>query len=215
MDAAAFLQRALSAVAMPTLYWLSKGGYTQAEAATPAARAQPGRPIDVAHEFEVMRRQRPQVYAAYAAALTQSGLTLAELPQQACDCSGFVCWALDVARDGSPLPGGWLGTDAIYADATGPKHLFTAVDQPSPGVLVVYPKPQVQGTEGTPGHIGIVTEVAADGSVTRVLHCAPDNFLLPPPAGQPRNAIAQTGPAHFAADPRTRYVAWLGFESAA
>jgi hypothetical protein len=169
----------------------------------------------VAREFEAMRLQRPKVHAAYVEGLAQSGLTLDALPQQACDCSGFVCWALGIARDGAPLDGGWIGTDAVYADALGGQRLFKPVAQAVPGVLVVFPKPQGQGAEGPPGHIGIVTEVAADGSVVSVLHCAPDNFLLPPPAGRPRNAIAQTGPAHFAADARTRYVAWRGFETAA
>jgi hypothetical protein len=153
------------------------------------------------------------VHAAYVKGLEQSGLTLAELPQQACDCSGFVCWALGVPRDGAVVPGGWIGTDAVYADATGPQRLFKTVDKAAPGVLVVFPKPQGQGPEGPPGHIGIVTEVAADGSLARVLHCAPDNFLLQPPDGLPRNAIAETGPAHFDADPRTRFVAWRGFET--
>lgn len=216
MDTAAFLQRALSAVAMPTLYLLGKGGYRYDEAHVPAASAQPGRSVDVAHEFNLMRVQRPDVYADYEVVRVQLGLTLDELPAQACDCSGFVCWALGVPRDGSPLPEGWINTDSIYADAIRAQRLFKAVDQASPGVLVVYPKPEVPvGKKGPPGHIGIVTEVAADGSVTRVLHCAPDNFPLPPPAGQPRNAIAQTGPAHFTADPRSRYVAWRGFDGAA
>ncbi len=215
MNTEAFVQRALSAVALPTLYWLGKGGWTQAEAAQPAASARPGRPIDVAREFEAMRRQRPQVHAAYLAGLAQSGLTLAELPPQACDCSGFVCWALGIARDGAPLEGGWIGTDAVYADALGAQRLFTPVERAAAGVLMVFPQPRGQGSEGPPGHIGIVTAVAADGSVARVLHCAPENLLLPPPAGLPRNAIAQTGPEHFAADPRTRFVVWRGFEAAA
>jgi hypothetical protein len=211
MNTEAFLQRALSAREMPTLYWLGKGGWTHTE----AAPAQPGRPLAVAREFEAMRVQRPKVHAAYVKGLAQSGLSLAELPQQACDCSGFVCWALGVPRDGAPVPGGWIGTDAVYADAMGPQHLFKPVDKAAPGVLVVFPKPQGQGPEGPPGHIGIVTEVAADGSVARVLHCAPDNFLLQPPNGLPRNAIAETGPDHFDADPRTRFVAWRAFESTA
>jgi hypothetical protein len=211
MNTEVFLQRARSAREMPTLYWLGKGGWTHTE----AAPAQPGRPLDVTREFEAMRLQRPKVHAAYVAGLAQSGLTLAELPQQACDCSGFVCWALGVPRDGAAVPGGWIGTDAVYADAMGPQRLFKSVEKAAPGVLVVFPKPQGQGPEGPPGHIGIVTEVAADGRVARVLHCAPDNFLLAPQDGLPRNAIAETGPAHFDADARTRFVAWRGFETAA
>lgn len=214
MDHTDFLQRAASAAGSPTLYWLGKGGWLQAETAQPAARAQPGRPIDVARELEALQRQRPRVHAAYMDALARTGLTLAGLPTLACDCSGFVCWALGVARDGAVLAGGWIGTDAIVADALGARLLFEPAAQAAPGVLIVHPKPRAAGADGPPGHIGIVTAVASDDGrprASRVLHCAPENFLLPAAAGRVRSAIVETGPAHFDADPRSMLVNWRGF----
>jgi hypothetical protein len=213
MNIDAFLQRARSASSMPTLYWLGKGGWTRAEQKAGQVPAEPGRRIEVAREFEAMRRQRPKVHAAYLAALAQSGLSLAALPALACDCSGFVCWALGIARDSAPWNGGWIGTDAVHADALAARRLFRPAERAAPGAMLVYPKPRGQGADGPPGHIGIVTAVASDGKVSRVLHCAPDNYLLPPSAGLPRNAIAETGTELFDADPRCLLVAWRGFDA--
>ena len=206
-----FLQRARSACSMPTLYWLGKGGWTRAEQKAGRVPAEPGRRIEVEREFEAMRTQRPKVHEAYLAALAQSGLSLAALPGQACDCSGFVCWALGIARDSAPWNGGWIGTDAVHADALGARRLFTPLERAVSGAMLVYPKPRGQGADGPPGHIGIVTAIAGDGKVSRVLHCAPNNYLLPPSAGVPRNAIAETGTELFDADPRSLLVAWRGF----
>jgi len=210
----AFLQRAQSARAWPTLYWLGKGGFTRAEQASGPATAQPGRRMDVPREFEALRTQHPSLHAAYQAGLTQAGLALDSLPQQACDCSGFVCWALGVARDGGPWDGGWISTDAIHADALGARRLFRPAEHAAPGALIVYPKPRSQGADGPPGHVGIVTAVAADGRVSRVLHCAPGNYLRPPADGQPRNAIAETGPELFDADTHSLLVSWRAFDTA-
>ncbi len=210
MTSAEFLQRAFAAREVPTLYMLGKGGWVRAEAGSSGARAQPGRPIDVGQELDKMRRERPTIHAAYVQGLEKSGLSMASLPKVACDCSGFVTWALGLARDGAPWAGGWFDTNAIHADAQGPQQFFKRVGHATPGVLVVYPKPISRGPEGPPGHIGIVTEVDADGSATRVLHCAPENYVLPPPNGLRHNAIAETGPEQFQADPRSRYVVWIG-----
>jgi hypothetical protein len=219
MNTAAFLERALSARAMPKLYWLGKGGWSHDESAGAGANLQPGRAFDLARELEQIRTQRPEVHAAYLQglqALEQQGVGMAALPRQACDCSGFVCWALGIARDSAPWgEGGWLGTDAIYADALGPQRLFKLADNASPGVLVVYPKPNPRDPKSPPGHIGIVTAVGENGSAARVLHCAPDNILLAPPADLPRNAIAETDMAHFDAVPATRLVVWRGLDAAA
>lgn len=213
MNTATFLQRALSARTLPTLYWLGKGGWTRAEQAAGRLPAQPGRDIDLQRELSLLRSQRPRVHAAYLAALAESGLSMDTLPAVACDCSGFICWALGVARDSGPWNGGWISTDTLHADAQGAQRLVSPVERAAPGTMLVYPKPPAQGAEGPPGHVGIVTEVAADGRVARVLHCAPDNYLLPPDAGLPHNAIAETGPELFDADPRTRLVAWRAFEA--
>jgi hypothetical protein len=87
--------------------------------------------------------------------------------------------------------------------------LFTPVQgQPTPGCLLVYPKPTDTRRAGQPGHVGIVTAVDTEGRVTRVLHCAPANFKRPAADGLPRNAIAETDAALFDEDPRTQVIAW-------
>lgn len=204
MDLQAFVQRARVALAHPTLYWLSFGGL-------PADPAQPGTPIDLARELERARLARPEVYKAYMAALESSGLAVAALPKVACDCSGFVCWALGVARDGAPLPGRWINTDAMHADAAGAQRLFVPVDKALPGDLLVYPKPPGQNL--VPGHVAIVVDADASGRATRMLHCAPENCLVESPAGLPRNAIAETDTGHFDAVAATRLVRWKAFAS--
>ncbi|WP_425259284.1 hypothetical protein ACPOLB_00330 [Rubrivivax sp. RP6-9] len=213
MNTASFLQRALSARLLPTLYWLGKGGWTRAEQSSGRPSSQPGRALDLPRELELMRVQRPKVHAAYLAALADSGLSLDALPAVACDCSGFVCWALGVARDSGPWDSGWISTDTLFADALGAQRLFRPVERAIPGSMLVYPKPTGRGGDGLPGHVGIVTEADADGRATRVLHCAPTNYLQPPPAGLPHNAIAETGPELFDADPRTRVVVWRAFDA--
>lgn len=213
MNTASFLQRALSARMLPTLYWLGKGGWTRAEQASGRPSSQPGREVDLPRELELMRVQRPKVHAAYLAALAEAGLSLGMLPTVACDCSGFVCWALGVARDSGPWDGGWISTDTLYADALGARRLFRPVERAAPGALLVYPKPTGPGADGLPGHVGIVTEVGADGRATRVLHCAPTNYMQAPAAGLPHNAIAETGPELFDADTRTRVVVWRALDA--
>jgi hypothetical protein len=211
MSTATFLERARSALDTPTLYWLGKGGWTRSE---PASLG-PGRPIDLPRELAQLQAQRPAVHAAYLSALQGAGLAMAELPTLACDCSGFLCWALGVARDGAPWTGGWISTDLICADAVGARHLFRPAERAAPGTLLVYPKPRGHGTDGPPGHVGIVTAATPDGRPARVLHCAPGNLLRPPPAGHPRNAIAETDTAPFLeVDPAPRLVAWRGFDGA-
>lgn len=205
MDLNAFLQRARSALSTPTLYWLGHGGWSSRE----APPASPSRPIELERELERMRKERPQVHQAYMAALASSGLDRTTLPAVACDCSGFVCWALGVPRDGSPLPGGWINTDAMDADAKGAQRLFVPLAKAVPGALLVHPKPP--GTDRGPGHVAIVVAADADGRATRMLHCAPDNYLLDPPAGLPRNAIAETDTKHFDAIATTRLVMWKAF----
>jgi hypothetical protein len=211
MTTAAFLERALSARQWPTLYWLGKGGWTRAEQAAGRAPVQPGRETDIERELAALRTQRPKVHADYMAGLARTGLSMSSLPRVACDCSGFLCWALGVARDSAPWAGGWIDTTKLHADALGSQHLFQAVERAVPGAIIVYPKPPKQGDDEPPGHVGIVTEADADGRATHVLHCAPENYALPPPDGRPRNAIAQTGPEPFDADPRTTIVTWRGF----
>jgi hypothetical protein len=204
-----FLHRALSARQTSTLYWLGKGGWTAQEQRSGPTPTGPGRRIDLAQELVRARRERPAVHAAYGAELDQLGMPMDALPTLACDCSGFVCWALGVPRDDAPLPGGWINTDAMFADALGKQTLFGPVQGPAtPGCLLVYPKPSNARRAGQPGHVGIITAVDATGRVTQVLHCAPANFKIAPADGLPRNAIAETDTALFDEDPRTLVVAW-------
>ena len=205
MDLATFLQRAHDALNMPVLYWLGRGGHT----ATEALPAAPGRAINLKNELATMQRERPKVHQAYMAALASSGLDPATLPAVACDCSGYVCWALGVPRNGAVLPGGWINTDAMVADAQRGQQLFVPLTRAVPGALLVHPKPP--GEDDGPGHVGIVTAVDANGRATRMLHCAPDNILRSPPAGLPRNAIAETDTAVFDRIASTRLVMWKAF----
>ncbi len=145
--------------------------------------------------------------------LRESGLDLAAVPPVACDFSGFICWALGVARDRSALaiPGGWINTDSMHADALGPRRLFEPLERAVPGALLVYPKPDPRDPEGEPGHVAIVTDVDDAGRAVGLLHCAPCNLVLDPPDGLPRNAIAITDTQLFDGQPATRVVMWKGF----
>jgi hypothetical protein len=205
MNANEFVARARQGQASPLIYWLGHGGWLAGEAATPS----PGRAIDPAAALAGLKTERPAVHAAYVQALAQGGLQVQALPHQACDCSGFVCWALGVARDGAVLPGGWINTDAIVADAAGPRRLFVPLARAVPGALLVHPRPG--GGDPAPGHVGIVVGADASGRATRVLHCAPENYLRTPADGQPRSAITETDTAHFDAVPTTRLVMWKAF----
>ncbi len=212
MNLNSFLDRARSARAQPTLYWLGKGGWTHAEQAAGRVPDRPGRAIDRQVELEQLRVKRPAVHAEYVKEMAAAHLDMDDLPSIACDCSGFVCWALGVARDSGPWPGGWISTDTMHGDAAGEQRLFVPAARPLPGMLIVYPKPVGSDADGPPGHVGIVTAVSPEGRVTQVLHCAPRNFLLQSQEGLPRTAIAETGPELFDADPRTRVVSWRGFD---
>jgi len=68
-----------------------------------------------------------------------------------CDCSGFAAWCLGLSRDQRGRFGLWISSEGIWSDGTGPRRLFTAVVQPFPGCLVVYPD-----RDGRQGHVGVV-----------------------------------------------------------
>jgi hypothetical protein len=127
----------------------------------------------------------------------------------ACDCSGYVCWALGIARHADPasfpVSGGWINTDSIWADAMGPGNTFTRLAAARPGALVVYPK---DGSPDDIGHVGIVIEADAAGHATRVAHCSADNVLT-----TPFDAIKITPPAPFARSTRTIYAAFRPAEA--
>jgi hypothetical protein len=100
--------------------------------------------------------------------------------QRQCDCSGFVAWVLGYDRLQSDDV--WINTDAILAGRAGLFGPVAAAEPVSVGDALVYGSIHVNG-ERRPGHVGIITEVAA-GFVRggpewwrdlRVAHCSPSN----------------------------------------
>lgn len=73
---------------------------------------------------------------------------------RACDCSGLVSWALCLSREPKPARNWWLSTTNIWKDGLGPRTVFTEVNDPRPGDVVVYP-----ADEFGDGHCGIVAGV--------------------------------------------------------
>lgn len=125
-----------------------------------------------------------------------------------CDCSAFVMWCLGIAKPSSlawlkKLNGGWYNTDGIFVDAVRePTGFFSRLDTPRPGAIVVYPSRALAQDPKQPpiGHVGIVSEVAAQG-ITRVVHCSRGNDT------QLGRAIAETTPGVFTKPPVST-VAW-------
>jgi cell wall-associated NlpC family hydrolase len=125
---------------------------------------------------------------------------------QECDCSGFVCWALQLKRQTDhPLyvnfNGGWINTDAMVNDANHQTGFFARLDAPRVGCLIVFPskKPAIKV-----GHVGIVTAVAG-GKATKVIHCSNGNFKTA------QDAIGETPPTVFN-KPQTIYAWYAGVE---
>jgi CHAP domain len=201
-----FIDRARSATTTATFYWLGRGGWTRASG--PPAVDRPGTPFDIESALADKRREDPRAHARYIAAEAQSGIARSSLPRIASDCSGYVCWALGVARDSRTAAGGWFDTNAMVADANGARQWFVPIDRAVPGALLVHPQPS---RDGGPGHVAIVTEVDAAGQPQRMLHCSAPNYLLAPLPGLPHNAIAETDTRHFEAEPQTRLVMWKAF----
>jgi cell wall-associated NlpC family hydrolase len=185
------LARASSATGKATLYWIGQGGRD------PDA-ALPSNPVHVACEWDGLDRAHQQALAPLAQAM---GIDVRDpaLVREACDCSGFVCWALGFARVLTG-PGGdaWINTDSIWTDAQGPQRRFRRIDRARPGALVVYPK---LGSGEDYGHVGIVVEADAEGRAARIIHCSADNI-----AAAPNDSIKITSPAKFDAQRRSMYV---------
>nr|WP_315393950.1 CHAP domain-containing protein [uncultured Duganella sp.] len=174
------------------LYWIGQGGRD------PQA-ALPSNPVRVAHEWAGLDLAQQQALAPLAETM---GIDVHDpaLVREACDCSGFVCWALGFARVLSG-PGGdaWINTDSIWTDAQGPQRRFQRIERARPGALVVYPQ---LGSGENYGHVAIVVEADADGRATRIAHCSADNIET-----APHDAIKITPAAKFEAQPRSIY-AW-------
>lgn len=110
-----------------------------------------------------------------------------------CDCSGFASWCIGQSRQ-TKNPhyvnrnGGWLETTEIVFDAkgihSGMFHEMSWLDA-EPGDLLVY-----GDSNGRQGHIGIVSEVDADGP-SKVIHCSSGNFK------HFKDAIQETGVGAF------------------
>ncbi|HYN61244.1 MAG TPA: CHAP domain-containing protein [Rubrivivax sp.] len=189
-----------------TLYRLGQGGFYGNAGAAPA---HPGTIVSPKSVLASMRRHEPAKFQRYVAAAAQAGIDLDALPDRmpACDCSGFVTWALGLPRaPSSRATTGWLDTTAIWTDAQGEGTRFewcSSALEPRKariGALLVYPD---DGPDD--GHVGIVTAIDEsndEGTATQVVHCAPENYLLPAAPGQ-RHAILQTSPKQLLDHPKT------------
>lgn len=192
---ATVLTRARSACEQHTVYWAGAGGRDPQmplpTCVLAVGRLWPALSPDQQSEFE------PLAVAA--------GLNVHDpaLTVNACDCSGFVCWALGFGRHTQPAPftdaGGWIFTDSIWADAMEGGVRFQRRTLATPGCLVVYPK---QGSGESFGHVGIVLDADAAGRATSVVHCAASNFKT-----APCDAIKITSAERFEAQKLSVY-AW-------
>ena len=116
---------------------------------------------------EVLTRARSQIglgirYKLGGGAIRASRHTCAD-GAGACDCSAFACWALGIDKQGSypflvpagqPVEPGnqWYGTDNIWNDSV---HIalgvFSKIEEPVPGCLVLFPAQRASRTKATPG----------------------------------------------------------------
>lgn len=122
-----------------------------------------------------------------------------------CDCSGYVCWALQISRKTEhPLyvnfNGGWINTDAMVHDGNKSSGYFEPLAKPKIGALIVYGRTP----QGTVGHVGIVTALDANGAVSKVIHCSNGNYK------NLGDAIQETAPTVFQKQAGTVYVWYAG-----
>lgn len=183
------LSRARTASGKGILYWIGTGG-------TDPSAALPGRPTPVGRIWPTLDAAHQQEFLPLAQT-AGIDVTNRDLMLDACDCSGYVCWALGFARQ-TPA-GEWIDTNYIWNDAKGQRRRFQEVDRARPGALVVYPK---AGSNENFGHVGIVMEADALGRVTLVAHCSADNFK-----SAPHDSIKITSPEKFFAQGASIY-AW-------
>lgn len=186
MNVQQLLMRAATMSGRRTIYWPGAGGRDPAapKATDTVKPARVWANLDSSQKLEL----KPFADAA--------GLDLnnRDAEREACDCSGFVCWALGLGRQQASAASwtsgdGWINTDSIWRDAKGAQGLFVGlpVDGLCMGALLVYPKPPDKAY----GHVGIVTDVSADGRAACVLHCSAGNFKAT------ADAIAETDTTAF------------------
>jgi hypothetical protein len=197
-DVDTILSRARHAVGRSTLYWLGEGGL-HPDAPLPSSRLAVGQlwpTLSAAQRMEL-----EPIAQAQGIDVHDPNLVL-----DACDCSGYVCWALGISRHPGaaafPGGGGWIFTDSIWADAMGPGLRFQRLAEARPGALVVYPK---EGSDENFGHVGIVIEADASGRATLVAHCSAVNLR-----DGPFDSIKITGPKVFELQGRSIYAAYRG-----
>lgn len=201
MNVSTFLERVHGATKTPTLYFLGKGGWPNALRGVP--HPQPGEMVSPCECLDDMQKYDSHKYHRYEQAAAQAGVNLAAVRQMplspACDCTRFVAWALDVAHDVRPDgKAGSFYTGSILDDVTGARKMFERFDVATHGVaalgtMLVY----ASDGEHEVGHIGVVTEVDGASRPTRIIHCAPENYLDAPLVNCERNAIRETDVARF------------------
>ena len=190
------ISRARSALDLPTLYMLSKGG------------RRPDRPYPNGKDYvDLAENTSDPVIQAYREKARAHGYDPDKLgPLPVCDCSGFIWWVLGEARGNRNTD--WIHHDALYAGmrfqvvSTG--HEFRG----RPGDVLVY----AHHDQTAHGHVGLITEVmggAAEGPASRVIHCSAGNMELPPRDGEIYpSGIAESGVEVFRAHHNPDYPAW-------
>jgi hypothetical protein len=72
--------------------------------------------------------------------------------------------------------GDWIETTQIHHDATTTRVVFTKLDAPRVGALLVWPDHRV-ALVTRHGHVGVVVSVS-DSAPARVVHCSSGNFRM-------------------------------------
>ena len=193
------LQRARTMLGRATVYWAGAGGL-KPTSATPARR------LRVADEWQKLSAQEQALYRPLA---LQAGIDVTDIDAavDACDCTGFLCWALGISRKAPrraphTQADGWINSDSIWADATQGGTVFRRIRKAEPGCVIVYPK---AGSGENFGHDGLVTAVDAAGTPTQVIHCSANNFKL-----SPFDAIKENKPEAFLSQGATVFARFLG-----
>jgi hypothetical protein len=191
------IERARSALKLPTLYFLGKGG------------RRPDLPYPHGEDYvNLAENITDPVISSYREKAKAHGFDPDKLgPLPVCDCSGFVWWILGEARNDR-------NTDWIHNDARHAQNRFQVVsERPEfrgrPGDLLVY----AHHGQTDYGHVGLITEVMGnqnqEGPATRVIHCSAGNMELPPREGETYpSSIAETGVEVFRAHHDPAHSAW-------